>query len=252
MRDAEYFVVMRVFLTAEWKNLLMLNYVVDPELLRPLLPPGLELDFWNDRTYVSMVGFYFSNTRILGIKFPLHTNFEEVNLRFYVKKKTSEGWRRGVVFIREIVPKPVIATIAKLFYNEPYLAMPMRHTIPTFDNQLQAGVVRYEWFFRKRWNSLTAEICGKSHPLEENSEEEFIAEHYWGYTLQPKRRPTEYAVEHPRWNILPVRNPTLDCEVSSLYGSAFEEVLRSKPASAFLAEGSSIIVRSATSIEMLE
>ncbi len=230
----------------------MLNYVVDPELLRPHLPQGLELDFWKDQSYISVVGFYFSNTRVFGIKFPLHTNFEEVNLRFYVRKKTSEGWRRGVVFIREIVPRRIIATLAKRFYNEPYLAMPMRHTVHTNGGKLQTCTIRYEWFFKNRWNSLSANICGSSHSLAENSEEEFITEHYWGYTKQSGSSPTEYAVEHPRWNIFPVKNPILDCDVTGLYGAVFEKILCAKPASAFLAEGSSVVVRSANSIERLE
>ncbi len=243
---------MRIFLTAEWKNLLMLNYAAEPELLRNYLPGGLELDFWNGQTYVSIVGFCFFNTRIFGIRFPLHTDFEEVNLRFYVRKKTAEGWRRGVVFIREMVPRRAIATMAKLFYSEPYLAMPMRHTVPMKDNQPCSGTIRYEWFFQKRWNFLSAEICGAAYPLEENSEEEFITEHYWGYTAQRKRVPTEYAVEHPRWNIFPIRNPVLDCDVRKLYGADFENTLRAKPVSAFLAEGSAVVVRSTSSIEKLE
>ncbi|MEP6663565.1 MAG: DUF2071 domain-containing protein [Verrucomicrobiota bacterium] len=237
---------MRVFLTAEWRNLLMLNYAVDPKLLQRHLPVGLELDFWNGKTYVSMVGFYFFNTRIFGIKFPWHAHFEEINLRYYVRKKTSEGWRRGVVFIREIVPRRIIAEMAKIFYNEPYLAMPTRHILPTKDGQLCPGTIRYEWFFQKRWNSLSAEISDGSHPLAENSEEEFIAEHYWGYTPQPKRNPTEYAVEHPRWDIFPVRNAALDCDASAIYGAAFADTLRSQPDSAFLAKGSPVVVRSAS------
>src|SRR4029078_6426833 len=126
-----------IFLTAEWRHLVMLNYAVEPALLAPLVPRGLELDQFAAITYVSVVGFLFLQTRGLGIPFPLQRNFEEVNLRFYVRQRAPEGWRRGGVFLREIVPRRAIATLARLLYGEPYLAFPMTCAI-----EEQAGHVR--------------------------------------------------------------------------------------------------------------
>src|SRR3954468_20670393 len=119
----------RIFLAAEWRYLAMLNYQVDPAILHPHLPRGTELDIWNGRHYISLVGFRFLNTRVLGVPIPFHRNFEEVNLRFYVRRKGPEGWRRGVVFIAEIVPRFAIAAVARLFYNENYVALPTRHKL---------------------------------------------------------------------------------------------------------------------------
>jgi len=97
------------FLTADWRYPALLNYESDPALLQPMVPAGMELDTWNGKTFVSMVGFSFLNTRVLGLAIPLHGNCEEINLHFYMRHKAEDGWRRGVVFIKEIVPRAAIA-----------------------------------------------------------------------------------------------------------------------------------------------
>ena len=119
----------RPFLTAQWRHLAILNYLVEPSLLGGLVPRGTELDAWQGRTYVSVVGFLFLNTRILGVPVPFHRHFEEVNLRFYVRREAEDGWRRGVVFVKELVPKRAIAWVARAVYNENYVAVPMGHEI---------------------------------------------------------------------------------------------------------------------------
>ena len=108
------------FLTAEWRKLAIANYVIDQRVLAPYIPVGTELDLWNGNCYVSLIGFLFKNTRLLGFSIPFHANFEEVNLRFYVKRKDGEGWKRGVVFIKEIVPKFALSVVANVVYNENY------------------------------------------------------------------------------------------------------------------------------------
>src|SRR6478735_605434 len=119
----------RPFLRAEWRSLVMLNYEVAPEVLTPWLPAGTELDQWHGRTLMSMVGFRFLQTRVLGITIPFHENFPEVNLRFYVRRNCGGTWRRGVVFVREIVPRRAIAGVAQLLYGERYVRCPMRHSV---------------------------------------------------------------------------------------------------------------------------
>lgn len=225
----------RPFLSAEWRSLVMVNYAVDPAVLAPLVPRGVELDLWQREALVSMVGFRFLETRLLGVPVPGHRDFEEVNLRFYVRRKVGDEWRRGVTFIREIVPRRAIAATARLFYHEPYVAMPMRHRI------LRRSY-RYEWQWQGRWNSLTAEVKGDPAPLATGSAEEFIFEHYWGYTRQRDGGTIEYRVEHPRWEVWPVTTCGLDCGVATLYGAAFVEPLGAAPRSAFVAVGSPVTV----------
>src|SRR3954447_19553034 len=134
-----------VFLTGQWKYLAMLNYEIDPAILDARVPRGTELDSWNGKTMVSVVGFMFLETRVLGMKIPFHVRFEEVNLRFYVRRKAEDGWRRGVVFIKEIVPRRAIAMGARIFYNENYIARRMRHRIELAESTVERGGVEYGW-----------------------------------------------------------------------------------------------------------
>lgn len=230
----------KVFLTAEWKHLAMLNYEIEPSALVPYVPMGTELDLWNGKNLVSVVGFMFVKTRVFGIPIPFHRDFEEVNLRIYVRRKAEDGWRRGVVFIKEIVPRAAIALTARKLYNEPYVALPMAHRI-----EVESGSVKsaeYTWHFGGQQNGLRLTTRGKSQLLTEGSEAEFITEHYWGYNAQRDGSTLEYRVEHPRWRVYDVAAAMLDCDIAGLYGEQFCESLNRKPSSAFLAEGSAVTV----------
>ena len=225
----------------------MINYEIEPSVLAPYVPQGTELDAWNEKTFVSVVGFMFLETRVMRLKIPFHSSFEEVNLRFYVRRKTDEGWRRGVVFIKEIVPRRAIAAVARLVYNENYIATPMRHVIEIKPAPGEKrGAVEYGWRYGGRWNQLRVEPAGEAQPLAEGSEEEFITEHYWGYAAQPRGGAVEYQVEHPRWLVWQVGERMLDCDVRSVYGAQFVDALGQGPSSAFLAQGSEIVVRRGT------
>lgn len=228
------------FLTAQWKSLVMLNWECDPALLEPRVPPGASLDFFEGKTYVSAVGFMFLDTRLLGVPIPFHRNFEEVNLRFYVQRKVNHEVRRGVTFIKELVPKWAIATVARWSYNEPYAAVPMRHTISGFADEQPSAL--YEWKFNNRWNRLHASATGPAVPLVAGSLEEFIAEHYYGYGTLGNGRGCEYRVDHPPWNIWRADDFEFDCDIAALYGESFESVLTQPPASAFIANGSEVTV----------
>ncbi|MEO8352504.1 MAG: DUF2071 domain-containing protein [Chthoniobacteraceae bacterium] len=225
----------RVFLTAEWRSLVMLNYEIDPKVLAPLIPAGTELDLWEGRAVISVVGFLFLNTRLLGIPIPWHRDFPEVNLRFYVRRLIDGEWRRGVTFIREIVPRRAIAAIARCIYNEPYIPCPMGYRI-------DRGEFDFSWRHRGRWQRLGVAVKGDARPMRFGSEEEFIFEHYWGYTRQRDGGTIEYAVEHPRWRVWSVQRSWLDCDVGSLFGEPFVKSLTRPPRSAFVAEGSPVLV----------
>ena len=214
----------------------MLNYEVDPEILAPFIPAGTELDFWNGKTFVSLVGFLFQKTRVRGIPIPFHRHFEEINLRFYVR-------RRAVVFIKEIVPRMAIAFVARAIYNEPYLALPTSHQIESLPGRPEdIKSVAYFWRFKGRENFLKLATRGSAQPLIEGSQQEFITEHYWGYTAQRDGSTLEYRVEHPRWRVWDSETAELNCDVAALYGQQFSSVLKGQPSSAFLAEGSAVKV----------
>ena len=227
------------FLTAEWRSLVVLNYVVDPAILAAHVPRGTELDLWEGEAVVSMVGFLFLDTHLLGVPVPFHRNFEEVNLRFYVRRNVDGEWRRGVTFIREFVPRRAIAWVARAWYNEPYRALPMRHSVT---ERALERTVRYEWREGRAWTGLAARTVGESSPLEPGSEAEFITEHYWGYTRQRDHGTVEYEVAHPRWRVWPALDAALSGDIAATYGAVFAPALAARPRSAFVADGSPITV----------
>jgi uncharacterized protein YqjF (DUF2071 family) len=234
-----------IFLRARWHWLAMLNYEVDPSVLAVRLPEGTELDAFEGRHYVSMVGFRFLQTRVKGLAIPFHQDFDEVNLRFYVRRKGPEGWRRGVVFVKELVPRRAVALIARWVYGENYRAVPMRHEIES-PVGTGAGRVSYEWQHAGAWHGLHLQIAGAPAPAPLASEARFITEHYWGYAGAPGRKTMEYAVEHPCWRVWHATDARFACDVGSLYGEAFVESLSAPPTSAFVADGSAVIVRAGT------
>lgn len=228
------------FLKAEWRKLIMANYVVAPELLKPYLPKHTELDLWNGQCYISLVGFLFQRVRLKGLPIPFHTRFPEVNLRFYVRFKTDEGWRRGVVFIKEIVPRPALALVARLFYREPYETMRMQHYLA---ERADAIEVNYSWRLQ-RWHHLSVIADNTPIPIAPNSHEAFITEHYWGYTRRKDERTNAYEVAHPPWDLYAIKAYDIDADFGLLYGEQFGFLSNAKPQSVLLAEGSPIVVHS--------
>jgi uncharacterized protein YqjF (DUF2071 family) len=226
-----------VFLTAEWRNLLMLNYAVHPSLLQRFVPAGTELDEFEGKTYVSLVGFGFNRTHVFGVPAPFHQAFEEVNLRFYVRRLS----KRGVVFIRELVPKFAVAAIARIAFNENYSSVPMSHRIETGTD---GAVVEaeYSWSWGKDRFVMRIETEGASFLPPDGSDSQFITEHYWGYAAQPDGGCLEYEVEHPRWNVWKARTGGFAGNAAHLYGDEMAEVLTRKPDSAFIADGSPVTV----------
>ena len=245
--------MLKPFLTANWRYLAMLNFAVDSKILAPHVPAGTEIDFHEDKTYLSVVGFLFYHTIVCDLPIPRHRNFEEVNLRFYVRKKSADTWRRGVVFIRELVPKIAIAVTARVFYGEPYLALPMRSKVEDKDGIVRA---KYEWRRGNKWEHLAMDAHGEAQSCALGSHEQFITEHYWGYTARARHavagerrrseRTSEYRIEHPRWKIWPADSFELKADIATLYGEKFVEPLRAKPVSAFIADGSHVEVQRRT------
>jgi uncharacterized protein YqjF (DUF2071 family) len=221
----------------------MLNYEAEPKVLLPYVPAGTELDLWSGTIYLSVVGFQFLNTRVLGVPIPFHRHFDEVNLRFYVRRKAADGWRRGVVFIKEIVPRAAIAFTARYLYNENYIAARMGHEIRfAACNSGELKKVSYRWEHRGNENRLEVRTGDGPVDLMEGSHEQFIAEHYWGYSAQPDGTTMEYQVEHPSWRIWSAESAILVCDVGVVYGDQFADYVSGTPASAFVADGSSVTV----------
>ncbi|AZB27046.1 DUF2071 domain-containing protein [Chryseobacterium bernardetii] len=226
------------FLKAEWRKLAIINYEINPELLSQYLPKGTELDFYKGKCYVSLVGFMFLNTKLLGLPIPFHRNFEEVNLRFYVKKNENGIWKRGVVFIKEIVPKQALSFVANSVYKENYHTMPMKNIIRHQEKEL---LIQYSWK-DKNWHSIQITAENKKQPMEADSEFEFITEHYYGFTKK-ENKTSEYEVCHPKWDCYRIKEYQLEIDFQKIYGRDFECLNHQQPISVMLAEGSEIKVK---------
>jgi len=235
-----------VFLSAKWLNLVFLNYTVEPELLRPFVPSGTALDSFGGKTYISLVGFRFCETKLWGkVAVPFHSEFEEVNLRFYVRRESDGELRRGVVFIKEIVPKPAIALTARLIYGENYVSLPMNHKISVTETGIDA---EYSWKHNGAWSRIHARASGAGNMPAQSSLEQYITEHYWGYSRQKSGRTIEYRVTHIPWSVRHASEAQFEGKASALYGAEFAAVLSRLPDSAQIASGSPIEVLAGSAI----
>ena len=228
------------FLTAQWRYIAMLNFEVDKSVLAPLVPKGTELDDWKGRHFVSLVGFLFLDTHVLGLPAFLHQDFEEVNLRFYARRLVDGEQRHGVVFIRELVPLPLVAGVARLTYNEPYRTVPMRYSIVKTDSELQS--VEYEFGSTPDLCQFGIHVEGEPSGIQPGSEEEFFSQREWGFTRQRDGGTIEYRVDHARWNVWPATGCQLDGSLEEFYDEPFASILSEAPASAFVADGSAVVV----------
>ena len=230
---------METFLSARWENLIMANYEMAPELLTPYLPRGVELDFHENKTYVSLVGFMFKKTSLFNIPIPFLGTFEEINLRFYVKRTEGDIIKRGVVFINETVPYKPVAWLANKLYKEHYIAIPTKNFIV---NGASGKEIKYEWKINKEWNHISVHAEKACKEMLPGSIEEFIFEHYYGYTRIDEHQSQEYRVNHPRWEVNKVTDYSINCDFASMYGKEFSFLRDRRPDSVILAEGSPITV----------
>jgi uncharacterized protein YqjF (DUF2071 family) len=230
---------MKTFLKAQWQNLIMANYAIDASYLMPYLPAGVELDTFEGKTYVSLVGFLFKDTKLFNLPIPFLGTFEEVNLRFYVVRKVGNEMRRGVVFINETVPNKTVAWVANKLYKEHYTAIPTKHK---WTEEGALKTIRYDWQVQSVWNHLQVTAQAAATPMQACSIEAFIFEHYYGYTKVNAAQSSEYKVNHPSWNIHAIEQYEINCDFEKFYGPDFKILNTAKPHSIMLAEGSAISV----------
>ncbi len=233
------------FLKAEWRKLAIANYAIDPAVLQKYIPHKTELDLWNNTCYVSLIGFMFKNTKVLGLKVPFHIDFEEVNLRFYVKYFENNTWKRGVVFIKELVPKSALSFVANAFYDEHYQTVPMNHKWELIDENIK---VTYHWKYNNNEQKISVLAENNLQEIFPNSETEFITEHYWGYTKVNENKTFEYEVTHPKWQTYKVKEFDINVDFGLVYGADFAFLNNLKPNSVMLAEGSEITVENKKTI----
>jgi hypothetical protein len=238
----------RPFLTASWTELLVLNFPVPVDVLARIAPPGTEPDTFDGQAYLSVLGFMFRDARFFGLGLPWHRRFEEVNLRYYVRRETEHGTRRGVVFVREIAPRPLIAATARWIYNESYVTRRMRNNVRLAGPRLAAGdEIDYEWQtgrpHKRTWNRMAGRVAAKPLLPAPGSLTEFIIEHYWSYTHRRDGGTDEYRVAHRPWRVAPAEHVEWNCDLAATYGSSpLAKYLAAPPVLAFVADGSPVQV----------
>ncbi len=210
----------RPFLSMYWRNLVLANYRVPPDLLLPYVPPGSELDTPGDAPdlhLLSLVAFSFEQTRAYGAALPTAQHFPEVNLRFYVRK----GEKRATVFLREYVPVPLIVLGARLLYHQPYHLATIAHQV-----RWQEETVRVYTRFKHRQHvgeiALEARNAPEIPPAD--SQEHFLKEHYWGFDRSPSGTSFRYYVEHPVWRIFPVTSARVTINPGALLGGLWQSI----------------------------
>jgi uncharacterized protein YqjF (DUF2071 family) len=231
--------MINTFLSARWENLIMANYAINPEILKPYLPHGVELDVYKNETFLSLVGFMFKRTSLFGIPIPFLGTFEEVNLRFYVKRTDGDTIKRGVVFINETVPYKLVAWVANKLYHEHYIAIPTTNRMSRTERSQH---IAYDWRMNGKWNRLAAHTVLEKEAMNVGSMEEFIFEHYYGYTKINERCSQEYKVNHPTWQVNKVLDYAIDCDFRSMYGHDFAFLSNQQPTSVMVAAGSPVTV----------
>ena len=239
-----------VFLSADWHNLLFANYTIDPTILTPLVPKGTELDLHNGNCYISLVAFQFLNTKAFGIPAFSNRNFDEINLRFYVKRPIAGGKEQsGVVFIKEIVPSRLIAWTARTLYGENYIAMNMNHEI-TDDHASRELKLTYRCGEGELSNKFSAVVSPGSQMGEDDLLGSYITEHYWGYSSPAQNRTVEYEVKHSKWPINRVTEYSIDFDFEDLYGTPYGSLSEIEPTSVLYCEGSDITVHLGSTISL--
>ena len=228
-----------MILHAEWRKLVMLHYPVNPDVLLPYLPYKTALETWNDHHYISVVGFLFSGFRVNGIPLPFHQHFLEINLRFYVRYHHGDINKRGVVFIREFVDKPVITLGANRLFHQHYQTLPMRHELVQTSDKL---AVTYQWK-NKSWHNMHLECANEGVVIQANSMEEYFTDQAWGFANVGDHRTLEYNVEHIRWHVYDTRSFVCNINFEENYGSRFGFLSHKEPEYAFMAEGSAITLK---------
>ena len=228
---------MALFLKANWDNIIMANYEINPKILIPFLPKGVELDLFDGKCFISLVGFMFKKTKLFNIPIPYLGTFEEINLRFYVKRKEGNVLKRGVVFINETIPYPIVAWMANKLYNEHYTVVPTKHKIV---EEKLVKKVKFEWMLNNKWNAIAVTSSIASEKMKPNSLESFIYEHYYGYTKTADNKTEEYKLQHPSWKVSEVIDYEIDCDFETMYGKSFAVLNLTKPEAVFIADGSAV------------
>lgn len=234
------------FLKAQWKELTLVNFALEPDFLINILPVGLDPDLLHGKAYASLVAFDFESIRVGGIPWPGYTQFPELNLRVYVR--CSEAGRRGVFFIRELIPGKIPTAIARVAYNEPYSACPLTRSHQALVNGAQ--VQRTDWIWKGAPNYLEVEVGPETMMPATDEDANWFKEQEWGFGHSRLGELLRYHVTHPRWMVRKVHRCDYEVDWLGLYGPIWARQLEgAEPDSLMHCIGSEIAVYPPRSID---
>ena len=238
---------MDTFVSAYWSDLILLSYAVPDRLLLPRIAP-FDLDYWDGQAYVSVVGFHFGKTRILGVPpgplLPNVANFAQWNLRTYVRRKVNEVGSShakqaagGIVFLKEFVPSPMVTGLVRTLYNENYVTAPLSLTLQSEGNTLD---VCYSLEVGGRKHTIAAKSVLAPSKLKAGSADEFFIERYWGSPGAYGNKVISFQIAHAPWNTYDISSCDVDADFGLLYGKDWEFLNNRKPDYAAWCDGSSV------------
>lgn len=217
-----------------------MNYIISPEILENYLPAYTIIDYFKGNCFTSLVGFPFRNVEIAGMKIPFYTDFEEINLRFYVKRFDGTTWRKGTVFISEIANKSALKFLANSFLHEKYQTLETRQEIKENSELIET---KYSWRTWMNWQFLNLISEKPSESVAEGTEAHFIMDRSSGYQKYDTATTNEYGISHPKWNIYPIRSFDINVDFEESFDSNFPVLNETLPHSVILARGSSVAVK---------
>ncbi|HKE19548.1 MAG TPA: DUF2071 domain-containing protein [Kofleriaceae bacterium] len=218
-----------------------MTFAIDPRALRGLVPVGTEIDTFDDgRAPLSMVALRFDDSRVLGLPIPFARSYDQVALRFYVRRWLGgDRWRRGTVPVIEFVPVSALVSAGHVLYGEAYERRPVTSRVrPPDPGTNRGGRAVYRWRTDRSIHRLAVDFSGELHLPAPDSREAFLVERYWGYLARHADLTSEVRVDHPPWRIWSAAEGHLTAEVPQLFGDRFARALASPPVSVVVAEGS--------------
>ncbi len=183
--------------TMRWHDLLFLHWPVRPEIIRPLIPQGLELDTFDGAAWIGVIPFRMTGVRprylppFAGLAFP------EMNVRTYV---WTPG-RSGVWFFSLDATNRLAVRAARAWYGLPYYNA--RITV-----QLERGTVHYR-SIRVDKRSAGVEFHASYKPTGEvyrsapETLDRWLTDRYCLYAMDQQGRLGYADIQHLPWPLQP-------------------------------------------------